>query len=370
MDVLELTRRLVSLDTAGHNENTAVALLAPILESAGFRLDVVEHAPGRGTLVAEWEIDRPEAPLCLSGHLDTVPFGAAPWQRDPLGAELDGDRLHGRGTTDMKGGVAAIVVAATLVAAHRPARAGLRLVLTAAEEAGSEGAAAAATRLAGRPSGPLVITEPTDNVVAFGHKGALWLSAQAHGVTAHGSMPHLGDNAVTKLAGAVTRIDGTEFAEADHPAMGRPTLNVGTFHGGLNVNSVPDHAEARVDVRSIPGQEHDAIRARLSERAGPGVTLTPLVDLRPVWTDPAGTWVTSAAETARAVTGAPAAAPRAMSFFTDASVLTEALGSVPTIICGPGKPELAHATDEWCSVTRIRESVEILERLSRDWCGL
>ena len=168
----------------------------------------------------------------------------------------------------------------------------------------------------------------------------------------------------------MTRIDGTEFTEEDHPAMGRPTLNVGTFHGGLNVNSVPDHAEARVDVRSIPGQEHDVIRARLSERAGPGVTLTPLVDLRPVWTDPAGTWVTSAAETARAVTGAPAAAPRAMSFFTDASVLTEALGSVPTIICGPGKPELAHATDEWCSVTRIRESVEILERLSRDWCGL
>jgi succinyl-diaminopimelate desuccinylase len=262
MDVIELTRRLVALDTAGHAENDAVALLAPILESAGFRLDVVEHEPGRGTLVAEWEVDRPEAPLCLSGHLDTVPFGAAPWERSPLGAELDGDRLHGRGTTDMKGGVAAIVVAACRVAAHRPARAGLRLVLTAAEETGSEGAAAAATRLAGRPSGPLVITEPTDNVVAFGHKGALWLSAQAHGVTAHGSMPHLGDNAVTKLAGAVTRIDGTEFAEDEHPAMGRPTLNV---------NSVPDHARrirGDADAARRPPSGVDRPGRRLGDRGG------------------------------------------------------------------------------------------------------
>ncbi|SEF27663.1 succinyl-diaminopimelate desuccinylase [Amycolatopsis pretoriensis] len=369
MDVIELTRRLVSLDTAGCAENAAVALLAPLLEAAGFRLDVVEHEPGRCTLVAEWMLDQPEPPLCLSGHLDTVPFGAAPWRRDPLGAELDGDRLHGRGTTDMKGGVAAIVVAACRVAACRPARAGLRLVLTAAEETGSEGAAAVANRLAGRPSGPLVIPEPTDNVVAFGHKGALWLSAQAHGVTAHGSAPHLGENAVTKLAAAVTRIDGIEFAADDHPVMGRPTLNIGTFHGGLNVNSVPDHAEARVDVRSIPGQKHDLIRTVVSQRAGAGVTLTPIIDLRPVWTDPAGAWVTSATETVRAITGAPAGAPRAMSFFTDAAVLTEALGSVPTIICGPGKPELAHVTDEWCSVTRIRESAEILERICCDWCG-
>lgn len=193
-----------------------------------------------------------------------MPLGAAPWQHDPFRAEPDGDRLHGRGTSDMKGGVAAIVAAAAKIAALRPSRAGLRLVLTAAEEPGSAGARHAVRRLSGRPSGPLVITEPTGNAVLHGHKGALWLTASASGVTAHGSMPHLGDNAVYTLARAVNRLETHDFGVPPHPAMGRPTLNVGTFHGGLNTNSVPDSAEATIDVRTVAGQDHGGVLTGLA----------------------------------------------------------------------------------------------------------
>jgi succinyl-diaminopimelate desuccinylase len=368
-DVLNLTRQLVAIDSVDQAESTVLAVLAPLLDEAGFTVRLDELAPGRANLIAEWHTDLNTPPLCLSGHVDTVPLGAAAWRHDPHQAETDGDRLHGRGTSDMKGGVAAIVLAATQVAAARPRRAGLRLVLTAAEETGSLGARHVARRLSDGCSGPLVIAEPTANAVFHGHKGALWLEAQATGVTAHGSMPHLGDNAIYKLAQATTRLRDYRFAAERHPVMGPPTLNVGTFHGGLNTNSVPDRAQATVDVRTIAGQDHGSILAQLADWVGLDVALRPLVDLPPVWTDPEDAWARSVTEITREITGA-SGEPQAASYFTDASVLTPALGSVPTLICGPGQPDQAHVTDEWCSVSGLAESVEIFERICRDWCGV
>jgi succinyl-diaminopimelate desuccinylase len=358
-DVVQLTRDLVAVETINDHETAALDLVAPLLAEAGFTVEVVEHAPGRGTLVAEWATDRDVPPLCLSGHVDTVPLGAAEWSHDPFHASLDGDRLYGRGTSDMKGGVAAIVAAACAVAGSR-GRAGLRLVLTAAEETGSAGARAATRMLAGKPCGALLIAEPTGNTVVHGHKGALWLSARARGVTAHGSMPHLGDNAVYKLARAVTRLESYTFTDDPHPVLGAPTLNVGTFHSGLNTNSVPDHAEATIDVRTVIGQEHAAVLASLAECVGPEVTLAPLVDLPPVWTDPADEWAASVGELA----GMPVGEARVVTYFTDASVLTPAFGGVPTIICGPGETEQAHVTDEWISVTKLQESADLLTRIA------
>ncbi|MFB9966130.1 M20 family metallopeptidase [Sinosporangium siamense] len=369
-EAVALTRRLVALDTAGHGENEAVAVLAPLLGDAGFDVRTVEHAPGRGGLVAEWAIDRDVPPLCLSGHLDTVPLGARPWRHDPHAGEADGDRLYGRGTSDMKGGVAAIVTAATRLTSGRARRAGIRIVLTAAEETGCDGARAAVPLLRGRPGGPLMITEPTGNSVAYGHKGALWLKGHAAGVTAHGSMPSLGVNAVVRLAHAAVRLDGHTFPDAPHLVMGAPTLNVATFHGGLNTNSVPDRAEMTLDVRTVTGQRHDVVAEELAACAGPYVEWEPLVDVPAVWTDPDGEWAASVAAAVQAITGVPQGEPRAMTFFTDAAVLAPALGSVPTVICGPGEPDQAHVTDEWCSMRRIAESVAIVEQICRSWCEL
>ncbi|KID32369.1 acetylornithine deacetylase/succinyldiaminopimelate desuccinylase-like deacylase [Prauserella sp. Am3] len=382
LDVLTLTRDLVAVNTIDAGENAALDVVAPLLSEAGFTVEVAEHEPGRGTLVAEWNTGHDTPPLCLSGHVDTVPLGDADWSHDPFRAEPDGDRLYGRGTTDMKGGVAAIVCAAIGVAtaAHAP-RAGLRLVLTAAEETGSHGARGALDVLDGRPSGPLLIAEPTDNAVFHGHKGALWLAARATGVTAHGSMPHLGENAVYKLARAVRAFEEFTFSAQEHPAMGGPTLNVGTIRGGLNTNSVPDSAVATVDIRTVPGQDHATLTETLRARVGDDAALEALIDLPAVWTDPADEWADSVAAIATDVTGGPQGggpqgggvqdgAPRAATYFTDASVLTPALGGVPTVVCGPGKPALAHVTDEWVSIARLRESEEIIRRVAAAWCGV
>jgi hypothetical protein len=99
-------------------------------------------------------------------------------------------------------------------------------------------------------AGALVVAEPTTNRPLCGHKGALWLKATTRGVTAHGSMPDKGVNAIYAAARAVGRLEAFDFNVARHPVMGAPTLNVGTLHGGLNLNSVPDRAEIGIDIRN------------------------------------------------------------------------------------------------------------------------
>ena len=141
-DVVELTRELVATRTINPpgDEAKAASLVGARLEAAGFTVEPHAFDEGRVSLVARWGVsDRPS--LCLTGHLDTVPLGKADWSVDPFSGETDGDRLFGRGTSDMKGGTAAIVVAAERVAALGGSpSAGLELVLCAGEETGCEGA--------------------------------------------------------------------------------------------------------------------------------------------------------------------------------------------------------------------------------------
>jgi succinyl-diaminopimelate desuccinylase len=181
-------------------------------------------------------------------------------------------------------------------------------------------------------------------------------------------MPDEGDNAVYKAARVVTRLSDFDFNVARHPVLGKPTLNVGTLKGGLNINSVPDRAEIEVDIRTIPGVDHARLQSALEGYMGENVALEVLVDLPGVWTAPDLPWAARAAAIAGKVTGQPAAT-RTATYFTDASVLTPALGGVPTMILGPGEPTQAHKVDEWCAVARIGEAVEIYRALIGDWIG-
>jgi succinyl-diaminopimelate desuccinylase len=371
-DVVELTRELVRTQTVNPpgDEARAAQLLAARLESAGLEVTAHEPAPGRTSLVARWP-GRSDAPaLCLTGHLDTVPLGRREWARDPFGGEIDGDRLHGRGSSDMKGGVAAIVVAAERVAALGRGRAGLELVLCAGEETGCEGALQLArTDGALGRAGAVLVAEPTTNDPCVAHKGVVWLDAVAEGRTAHGSMPHLGDNAVHKLARAITRLEGVRFDVPAHDLLGEPTLNVGTVTGGININSVPDRASAGLDVRTVPGLSPEAVRDHLAAVAGDEVRVDIRLALQAIDTDPADEWVGDVFDVMAALTGGQPR-PRGLAYFTDASALAPAYGRPPTIICGPGDAEQAHRTDESCSVAALEAAADGFFQIARRWCGL
>ena len=372
MDALELSRELLRLDTINPpgGERECAEHLSRLLEDAGFDVQSYEHDPGRTSLVARLGGSSSRLPLCFAGHIDTVPLGAAPWSHDPFAGEVADGRLYGRGSSDMKCGLAAFVTAAHRLAERLRASPGLVLVIVAGEETGCDGSRhLATTNGALGEAGAIVVAEPTGNYPLVGHKGALWLHARATGVTAHGSMPDRGVNAIYKGARAVAKLERFVFGGKPHSVLGSPTLNVGTINGGLNINSVPDSVTIGVDIRTIPDVKHGDLVQRLTEYLGEDVTLVPIVDVQGVWTDPGHAWMQEIFDVARSVVGTRPAV-RGAPYFTDASTLTRAYGGAPTAILGPGEMELAHQTDEYCRIDRLEQAVELYVEIARRWCGL
>ena len=377
-DPVELTQALVRLNTVnppGH-EDQCVEMLADLLSAAGFACRTHEFAPRRTSLVARMG-GRPGAtgalaPLCFTGHVDVVPLGGVAWQHDPFGAAIIDGRLYGRGSSDMKSGVAAFVAAAISRAEFLREGPGVSLIITAGEETGCEGAFAMANspqaqELMGS-AGALVVAEPTGNAPLLGHKGAFWLSAEASGTTAHGSMPERGDNAVYKIARAALALEQFAFDTGAHPLMGAPTLNVGTARAGLNINSVPDAAELGVDIRTVAGQDHAQVLQCLCRVLGPSIKLRTLLDVNSVYTEPSDVWMQRVFALCGARSGA-VPEHRTVSYFTDAAALRLPLGMPPTLILGPGEPDMAHQTNEFCRVDRIGEATLLFQDLIDDWCA-
>jgi succinyl-diaminopimelate desuccinylase len=368
---VDLAAELIRFNTINPpgQEAACTEHLRRLLADAGFQCEEVLLAEGRPNLIARIGGNGEKPPIAFTGHTDTVPLGAQDWTVPPHEGLIKDGRLWGRGASDMKSGVAAFVVAATKLASRLEGTPGVILYITAGEETGSEGAFVLARRGMRGEAGALVVAEPSDNRPFCGHKGALWLRAMTRGVTAHGSMPDKGVNAVYAAARAVSRLESFDFNIARHAVMGAPTLNVGTFHGGLNVNSVPDRAEIGIDLRTLPGMRHAHLFEQLGSYLGSEVTLESRVDVESVWTDPENPWMRDVFRIYQTVSGT-APIVEAAPYFTDASALTPALGGVPTVILGPGPTHMAHQTDEWCECARIEEAAVIYERLILSWCGL
>lgn len=370
LDAISLTQALLRFNTINPPgaEEPCARHIGGLLEAAGFRVTYHGFGTGRANLVATIGGREDVAPIVFTGHIDIVPLGAAPWTRDPFAGETDAGRIFGRGSSDMKSGVAAFVIAALELAPRLAGTAGVSLVITAGEETGCQGAYDLVSRpgALGR-AGAVVVGEPTGNFPYVGHKGAFWLQARTQGVTAHGSMPEKGVNAVYKAARAVQCLEHYHFDTPPHEMMGQGTLNVGTFHGGLNINSVPDQATIGIDMRTVPTQRHAHIRQSLERALGPEVALETLLDVESVYTEPRNEWVQSVFEVMTPYLPTRPE-PRVATYFTDAAVLKPAYGNPPTIILGPGEPQLAHQTDEYCVAERVRESTAAYAEIMRRWC--
>ncbi len=363
----DLLVELVRADTVAAGEGGLARRCAEILEKAGLSGQAIPFETGREQYVARAGA---EPPLTFTGHLDTVPATRSDWSCDPWAAEPDGDRLVGRGASDMKSGVAALVVAVADHLADAHDCRGVQVVLTSGEETGCEGALQipSAALVAG---GSLVVAEPTANRLVPAHKGVHWMRLTAHGRAAHGSAPELGDNAVVRLARAAVALhDHTGWPSQE--GFGPVTANVGVLRGGVQFNVVPDAAELLLDVRTVPSATGDAVRDLVRSLAGDQVEVADHVVLPPVDTDVEDPFVRLVADALESTGLESAAAPPAR-FFTDASVLAASLSAtgspVPTVVLGPGEPDQCHVADEWCSMARVDEAVEVYGELLRRWCA-
>jgi succinyl-diaminopimelate desuccinylase len=369
--VLDVLAALVRLPTAGGGEGAAARHSARLLEAAGLATRLLDWAPGREQLVAR-TVGGEGPPLTFTGHLDTVPVDPAAWSADPYGAERDGEKVVGRGTSDMKSGVAALVVA-TIDHVARPHRCrGVQVVLTAGEETGCTGllGLGAAERDALATGGPLVVAEPTANELVLGHKGAHWMRLRATGRAAHGSAPELGDNAVVRLARAAVALHD-HAGWPRHDRFGPVTTNVGVLHGGVAPNVVPDAAELMLDMRTVPGVDAARLRAQVGVLAGPQVEVADHIVLPPLDTAPEDPFI-ALIRAALTATGLDDRAAPPARFFTDASVLAGLLGEgapAPSVVLGPGEPAQCHVVDEYCLAGRVEQATVVYRELLERWCA-
>ncbi|NOX93660.1 MAG: M20 family metallopeptidase [Alphaproteobacteria bacterium] len=374
-DAVEYTRLLLKFETTNPpgREAECVAFAAQTLEDGGFKIERQRFGENRMNVVATLVgADDRLAPLVFTGHLDTVPLGNAEWSYSPFDGEIVDGRLYGRGASDMKSGVAAMIGAALRLAQitdGKPKR-GLTLVLTSGEETGCAGALhliEEGRALLGEASA-MIVGEPTANKISTAHKGALFIAAKTKGVTAHSSQPEQGDNAIYKAARAISKIEDYGFNEKPHPLLGNPTINVGMVSGGMNVNSVPDHAEFTIDIRTNASRDHKDFFSDLEHYLGEDVELQTFTDMPAISTPVSDPFTQAAVEACRNVlSDTEHVEPLGLSFFTDASALNTHY-QCPTLILGPGEPAIMHQTDEYCLVQRITEAEEIYTQIAKRWC--
>jgi len=366
----ELTQKLVQFNTCnpGEKEGDCISFLQSLLDTAGFKTVLQDFEPGRPNLIARSQGAGNKAALCFAGHIDTVPLGSVPWSQDPFAANIVDGNLYGRGSTDMKSGIAAMVIAAIKTAQETERTAEIVLAIVVAEETGCEGS----FHLAGSPEllgdvGALIVTEPSENEIKIAHRGICWMKARARGIAAHGARPDLGDNAIYRLATAALQLRDYQFPVQAHDILGLPSINVGILQGGNKVNIVPDSAFMEIDIRTLPSQSEKDVLNQVQALLGDKIELETILALPSVATDLQDPWVQSVFS----LTDTPLPdEPKKLGlpYFTDASALTPALGNVPTLLIGPGELKMLHKVDEYAQVSHIEACAEKLATIARAWC--
>jgi acetylornithine deacetylase/succinyl-diaminopimelate desuccinylase-like protein len=341
-------------------EETLAIFLSGWLESIGAEVMLEEIKPGRPNLIARFAPLDGRPRVLLGPHLDTVGVGGM--TVDPFGGEICEGKLWGRGASDTKGPMAAMLWA---LHENRDALADLPtavdFVAFMGEESGQWGSKDFAKRH-GADYQFALVGEPTSMEIVHVTKGSLWTTLRATGRAAHSSMPEKGDNAILKLTRALDRLDchlAAELAGFTHPVLGHSTMNIGVIRGGARPNIVPDFAEAELDIRITPslaaaGGALKLLTEMLEFHALPVETVDPREN-PPMETDAAHPMIRALMKQGSKLAGAP--------WFSDAAHLSG--GGVPSVCLGPGSIDQAHTVDEFIEVDALREGAEFFTRFVR-----
>lgn len=370
-DAAALARALVrvpsvnpSLEEGGTGESEVAEVCARWLEGWGFRVERSLAAPGRANVVAR--LGAGPRRVLLNGHLDTVGVGGMtvpPFD----GAVVDG-RLLGRGSCDMKGGIASILSAAAALSREGWNEGELVVALVADEEHASIGAQALVE--AGLTADLCVVCEPTSLAVAPAHKGFAWTQVVVHGRAAHGSRPERGIDAIRHMGHLLVSLSEIEAAlevAPPHPLLGRGSIHAGTVVGGRAPSVYPDLCSLVLERRLLPDEPEERAEAEIRELVERLTARIP--DFRAVVTGGLTRPGSEVAEDHPLVVGlleamvgrGLPAVTAPMSAWVDAAVFNGA--GIPSVCFGPGSIEQAHAADEWCPI----EEIELAARVLEDW---
>lgn len=375
---MSLARALVAtpsvnpvLEEGGSGEAAIAELTSAWLRDWGFSVEVPEVAPGRWNVLARLgDPDRGPSVL-LNGHLDTV--GVKGMTIDPFAANLRDGRLWGRGSCDMKGGVAALLAAAAGLAEEELPGC-LIVALTADEEHASLGMDALVR--SGMRADAAVVCEPTSLSVMPAHKGFVWVDAHFRGKAAHGSRPELGVDAIEHAGRYLTRL-GELRAELEalepHPLLAHASFHAGTIEGGSAPSVYPSGCHLVLERRTLPGETPESVMNQFQRALKDLADDVPALNAELVQglTRPA----TEVAEDSPLVRGLLRACSaegvdarvEGMTAWVDAAFLNEA--GTPAVCFGPGSIGQAHAADEWIDADQIVTCAAVLTRFVRGFLG-
>jgi succinyl-diaminopimelate desuccinylase len=371
-EVARFARRLVSTpsENPGGTEDAVAKVAVEILQGLGGSPEIVRGEERRPSVVARFgNGDRPA--LAWNGHLDVVPAGdPSTWRHPPFGAEVIDGTLIGRGSADMKGGIASAFGAVSAIRRSGVELAGrLDLHLAADEElAGLHGTKVLLER-ALLDQDAAIVGEPTELNLALAERGGAWITATARGTAAHGSTPQLGVSAITSMARFVLRIEEV-LPDIEHPLVGRPTVNAAMIQGGSAPNVVADRCVVEIDRRIIPGETDPGKVLEPFDRVAEAIrTEHPEVDLSfqiRQWTDAAQTTAhTTIADLCRAAVHAETGRERLDTGFTGITDARFYLNdrSIPTIILGPGSLGVAHMANESVEIAQLVAAARVYARV-------
>ena len=380
-ELVDLTIQLIQIPTENPpgNEKGAAKLLKPFLSKMGFKIKTALSPKGRWNLIAEKRWGKGGRTLIFNGHLDVVPAGnPSQWKYPPFQGKLRRGKIYGRGSSDMKSGIASFLQAlSTIERSKIPLHQGAVLLhLVSDEEShGHQGMGFLAQRELIQGDAALV-GEPTDLQPVIAQKGALWLRIFTIGKSAQGSRPHLGVNAVGKMMKLIDRFNSIPLKK-EHPLLGKPTFNIGTIRGGTKINIVPDGCEVEVDRRMLPGENKVKAWGEIREILESLRLEDPLFRYRmeeidfaePSEVNPEEEIVRIGVEAIQEVTGKKPP-PSGFSGFTDSRFYINQC-HIPTLILGPGGTDQSHTTDESVKADALVHAAHIyaliiLEFLSRE----
>ena len=397
--------RIPTLNPPGQHYRWICDYLAARLEAAGFTLQFIRAlgAPGdsdafpRWNLIARYNSGAPGDCVHFNSHHDVVEVGHG-WTRDPFGGALDGDRIYGRGACDMKGGLAASIIAVEAFLASAPAwRGSIEISATADEESGGYGGVAYLAEHGHYAHvDHVIIPEPLHkDRICLGHRGVWWAEIETHGRIAHGSMPFLGDSAIRHMGAVLEEIEHRLYPLLARKTTAMPvvpegakqsTLNINSIHGGaadlapgdtsLPAPCVADRCRIIIDRRYLIEEELAEVKQEIKDvlarvkarRPTFSHEIKDLFEVQPTMTDRDAPIVASTAAAIERVLAR--AADYVVSPGTYDQKHIDRIGRLKNCIAyGPGLLHLAHQPDEWIGVQDMEDSAKVMALVLHDLLG-
>jgi len=350
------------------NENALVDYCKDKLSDLGAEIEIIRHSANRSSLIAKWEGPNKGKQILIACHADTVPVGRREsWQRDPFSAEVNEDRIIGRGASDMKSGIA-VVLSALKVIKSKKTKNTIVFVLTADEECDGIGVISILDPRYGISPDFVMVPEPTENNIAIAEKGTLWVELQVRGTSGHAATPNIGENAIQKMTKLVMGFQFSNFETAYHSLLGNFSSCITTIQGGEKINIIPDLCKSTFDMRILPGQSIDAIMTSIEKQANAilgkndfqNLKIKALLKRNPIESKRESIYVNKVIEIVTQIKkdvkiiGVP--------YFSDAAILVSHY-NVPFVICGPGSIIKMHADEEYVEIQNMIDSYKIYRSL-------